>query len=142
MLRVCRTGKELSKAMLNKIVGFGIVGIIATLIDFASLFVLKSLLGVDVYIATTLAFALSLIFNYVASMKYVFVAKEGLTVRTQILIFLGTSVIGLLINQAVMYVGIEWLNMYYMLAKFFATGLTMVFNFVARQTLLEEKPKG
>lgn len=124
--------------MLNKIIGFGIVGIIATAIDFASLFLLKSVLGVDVYIATTIAFSLSLIFNYVASMKYVFVAKEGLSVKKQMVIFLVTSVIGLLINQAVMYVGIEWLHVYYMLAKFLATAVTMVFNFVARHLLLEK----
>ncbi|MBL1223875.1 GtrA family protein [Enterococcus sp. BWR-S5] len=124
--------------MLNKIIGFGIVGIIATAIDFASLFLLKSVLGVDVYIATTIAFSLSLIFNYIASMKYVFVAKEGLSVKKQMVIFLVTSVIGLLINQAVMYVGIEWLHVYYMLAKFLATAVTMVFNFVARHLLLEK----
>lgn len=124
--------------MLNKIIGFGIVGIIATAIDFASLFLLKSVLGVDVYVATTIAFLLSLIFNYVASMKYVFVAKEGLSVKKQMVIFLVTSIIGLLINQAIMYVGIEWLHVYYMLAKFLATAVTMVFNFVARHLLLEK----
>lgn len=124
--------------MLNKIIGFGIVGIIATAIDFASLFLLKSVLGVDVYVATTIAFSLSLIFNYVASMKYVFVAKEGLSVKKQMVIFLVTSIIGLLINQAIMYVGIEWLHIYYMLAKFLATAVTMVFNFVARHLLLEK----
>ncbi|WP_321385433.1 GtrA family protein [uncultured Enterococcus sp.] len=102
------------------------------------LFLLKSVLGVDVYIATTIAFSLSLIFNYIASMKYVFVAKEGLSVKKQMVIFLVTSVIGLLINQAVMYVGIEWLHVYYMLAKFLATAVTMVFNFVARHLLLEK----
>lgn len=125
--------------MLNKIIGFGIVGIIATAIDFASLFLLKSVLGVDVYVATTIAFSLSLIFNYIASMKYVFVAKEGLSVKKQLFIFLVTSIIGLLINQAVMYVGIEWLHIYYMLAKFLATAVTMVFNFVARHLLLENR---
>lgn len=127
-----------SLGMLNKIIGFGIVGIIATAIDFASLFVLKSLLGVNVYIAATVAFLLALVFNYAASMKYVFVAKEGLSVQRQVAIFLITAVIGLLINQAVMYAGIEWLGMYYMLAKFLATGITMVFNFVARHMLLEK----
>lgn len=123
--------------MLNKIIGFGIVGIIATVIDFASLFVLKSVLGVNVYIAATIAFILALIFNYVASMKYVFAAKEGLSVQRQVIIFFATAIIGWMINQAMMYVGIEWLGIYYMLAKFLATAVTMIFNFVSRHILLE-----
>ncbi|MCB5953237.1 GtrA family protein [Enterococcus sp. BWT-B8] len=129
--------KDITKFMLNKIIGFGIVGIIATVIDFASLFILRSVLGVDVYIAATIAFILALIFNYVASMKYVFVAKEGLSVQKQVVIFFVTAVIGWMINQAMMYVGIEWLGIYYMLAKFLATTVTMIFNFVSRHILLE-----
>lgn len=123
--------------MLKKIVNFGIVGVIATIIDFGVLFVLKSLCNVDVYIATTLAFIVSLIFNFVASMKYVFKAKEGMSVTKQCIVFVVTAVIGLGINEAIMYLCIEFLSLYYMIGKLLATCVVMVFNFVSRHLLLE-----
>lgn len=123
--------------MLKKIVNFGIVGVVATIIDFGVLFVLKSLCNVDVYIATTLAFIVSLIFNFVASMKYVFKAKEGMSVTKQCIVFVVTAVIGLGINEAIMYLCIEFLSLYYMIGKLLATCVVMVFNFVSRHLLLE-----
>lgn len=123
--------------MIKKIVNFGIVGVIATIIDFGVLFVLKSLCNVDVYIATTLAFIVSLIFNFVASMKYVFKAKEGMSVTKQCIVFVITAVIGLGINEAIMYLCIEFLSLYYMIGKLLATCVVMVFNFVSRHLLLE-----
>lgn len=123
--------------MLKKIVNFGIVGILATAIDFVLLFILTSGIKMDVYVAAGISFTVSLCFNFYASMKYVFVAKPEMTVMKQAVIFLITSLIGLLLNQLVMYVCIDTLGLYYLLAKGIATVLVMGFNFVARSMLLE-----
>lgn len=124
--------------MIKKILSFGVVGIIATIIDFLTLFVLKTGLGVNVYLATLLAFTISLLFNYFASMKYVFKAKEGLSIFKQTIIFLVTAILGMCINQVMMYLCIEFLNIFYMLAKVMATCVVMIFNFVSRYILLEK----
>ena len=124
--------------MIKKILSFGVVGIIATIIDFLTLFVLKTGLGVNVYLATLLAFTISLLFNYFASMKYVFKVKEGLSIFKQTIIFLVTAILGMCINQVMMYLCIEFLNIFYMLAKVMATCVVMIFNFVSRYILLEK----
>lgn len=126
--------------MIQKIVNFGLVGVFATVIDMVALYILTSLLGLDVYLSTPLAFSLGLIFNYIMSMKYVFKAKEGLTKQKQMVIFIITALIGLAINQAVMYIGTDLLQIdAYMLIKIVATGIVMVFSFVSRYVLLERK---
>lgn len=124
--------------MIKKIVSFGIVGIIATIIDFVLLFILKSGLHINVYIATTLSFTVALIFNFVASMKYVFKAKEGMSLLKQSVIFVMTAVAGLGINQLIMLICIEIFSIYYMIAKLLATCFVMIFNFVSRHYLIEK----
>lgn len=124
--------------MIKKIVSFGIVGIIATIIDFVLLFILKSGLHINVYIATTLSFTVALIFNFVASMKYVFKAKEGMSLFKQSVIFVMTAVAGLGINQLIMLICIEIFSIYYMIAKLLATCFVMIFNFVSRHYLIEK----
>lgn len=128
---------EKKRNIIEKLAKFGIVGVIATLIDFVILYLLKSLLGINVYISVSVAFAVSLLFNYLASMKYVFVAREGLTVSRQVFIFLSTAVAGLLLNELIMWICITFSGLYYMLGKVLATVVVMVFNYITRSVLLE-----
>ena len=58
---------------------FGVVGVVATVIDFGIMNLLHYGLGLNILIANTSGFIVSLIFNYVASMKYVFAHKEGMS---------------------------------------------------------------
>lgn len=133
------------KKLLEQIVKFGIVGALAFVIDYTVLFVLAHFLHIDPIIANTVSFTVSVIFNYLASMKYVFVGRKDQSKRKQFIIFVVLSVIGLGINNVTMWL----LNMvlkpfvpefYYMISKIFATGIVMVWNFVTRKIFLEEKP--
>ena len=67
--------------LLAQIMKFGVVGVIATVIDFGIMNLLHYGLGLNILIANTSGFIVSLIFNYVASMKYVFAHKEGMSRR-------------------------------------------------------------
>ena len=73
---------------------FGVVGVIATVIDFGIMNLLHYGLGLNILIANTSGFIISLIFNYLASMKYVFAHKEGMSRRREFIIFVVLSVIG------------------------------------------------
>ena len=86
----------------------------------------------------------SVIFNYIASMRYVFTHKEDMSRRREFIIFVVLSVIGLLINNAIMWAGVEllqwpeWLqNHAYLIVKIFATAVVMVWNFVTRKIFLD-----
>ena len=115
--------------LLAQIMKFGIVGVTATIIDFGIMNLLHYGLGLNILIANTSGFVVSLIFNYVASMKYVFAHKEGMSRRREFIIFVVLSVIGLALNAGL---GLE-AN----IAKICATALVMVYNFVTRKLFLE-----
>ena len=108
---------------------FGVVGVIATVIDFGIMNLLHYGLDLNILIANTSGFIISLIFNYLASMKYVFAHKEGMSRRREFIIFVVLSVIGLGLNDGL---GLE-AN----IAKICATALVMVYNFVTRKIFLE-----
>ena len=115
--------------LLAQIMKFGVVGVIATVIDFGIMNLLHYGLGLNILIANTSGFIVSLIFNYLASMKYVFAHKEGMSRRREFIIFVVLSGIVLTLNAGL---GLE-AN----IAKICATALVMVYNFVTRKIFLE-----
>lgn len=116
---------------------FGVVGVIATVIDFGVMNILYYGLGLDILIANTSGFVISLIFNYLASMKYVFAHKEGMSCRREFVIFVVLSVIGLVLNDGIVLALKSGLGLEANLAKICATALVMVYNFVTRKIFLE-----
>ena len=116
---------------------FGVVGVIATVIDFGIMNLLHYGLGLNILIANTSGFIVSLIFNYVASMKYVFAHKEGMSRRREFIIFVVLSVIGLALNDGIVLALNAGLGLEANIAKICATALVMVYNFVTRKIFLE-----
>ena len=122
--------------LLAQIMKFGVVGVIATVIDFGIMNLLHYGLGLNILIANTSGFIVSLIFNYVASMKYVFAHKEGMS-RREFIIFVVLSVIGLALNDGIVLALDAGLGLEANIAKICATALVMVYNFVTRKIFLE-----
>lgn len=123
--------------LVAQIMKFGVVGVIATVIDFGVMNILYYGLGLDILIANTSGFVISLIFNYLASMKYVFAHKEGMSRRREFVIFVVLSVIGLVLNDGIVLALKSGLGLEANLAKICATALVMVYNFVTRKIFLE-----
>ena len=122
--------------LLAQIMKFGVVGVIATVIDFGIMNLLHYGLGLNILIANTSGFIVSLIFNYVASMKYVFAHKEGMS-RREFIIFVVLSMIGLVLNDGIVLALNAGLGLEANIAKICATALVMVYNFVTRKIFLE-----
>jgi len=127
------------KKLLAQIVKFGIVGGTAFLIDYGLMIFLTEVFHVDYLISTTIAFSVAVVFNYFASMRYVFSHKEGLSRRREFIIFVTLSVIGLLLNDLFMWIGVDLFAIDYRITKIVVTFLVMVYNFVTRKILLDEK---
>ena len=60
------------KKLIAQFMKFGIVGVIAFLIDYGLMVALTEFFGVPYLISNTISFTVSVVFNYVASMRYVF----------------------------------------------------------------------
>ncbi len=125
------------KKLLGQIAGFGIVGIIATVIDFGIMNLLHYGCNVNILASNTAGFVVSVIFNYVASMKYVFSHRDGMSKRREFAIFVILSVIGLLLNDGIVLALNRGLALEANIAKICATALVMVYNFISRKLLLD-----
>ena len=122
--------------LFKQLFRFGIVGGIAFLIDFG-IFALLTHLGMHYLIAQIISFSISLAFNYVASIKWVFDAKKQ--TPKEIIIFVSLSVVGLGIYELLLFIGIDKLHFHELIVKLFATAVVMVFNFVTRKLIIEKK---
>ena len=129
---------EKIKHLIAQFVKFGVVGGISFVIDYGCMVLFTECFSIDYLISSTLSFIISVTFNYIASMKYVFGGKEGMSKRKEFIIFIVLSVIGLGINELLMWLGVEFAGVHYMITKIFATAVVMVFNFVTRKIFLED----
>ncbi|MBM6689297.1 GtrA family protein [Collinsella tanakaei] len=125
------------KHLLAQIMKFGVVGVIATVIDFGVMIFLTEVFGINPVASATVSFTVSVIFNYLASMRYVFSHREGMSRQREFVIFIILSVIGLAINDALMWVGTEMTPVDYRIVKVLATAVVMVWNFVSRKIFLD-----
>jgi putative flippase GtrA len=98
---------------------------------------LTELFGVNYLVSATISFTVSVIFNYLASMRYVFTHKEGLSRHHEFIIFVVLSVIGLLLNDLFMWFGTGLFGVSYLITKIIATAIVMVYNFITRKIFLD-----
>ena len=123
--------------LLAQIVKFGVAGVVAFFIDFGVLVFLTEVFGIDPVISATVSFTVSVVFNYLASMRYVFSHREGMSRKREFVIFVILSVIGLGINDVMMWAGTAYTAIDYRIIKIVATAVVMVWNFVTRKIFLE-----
>ena len=126
------------KKLILQLIKFGIVGVIAALIDFGVLMFLKELMHTDVLLASALSFSASVVVNYILSMLFVFQGAEK-DKSKEFVVFVALSIGGLLLNQLVMWIGAELLTAYYLWVKVFACIFVSTYNFVTRKIFLEKK---
>lgn len=129
----------LIKKIAQQFAKFGIVGVIAFLIDYGTMLALTEIFGIDYLISTTAGFIVALIFNYFASMRFVFKRREGMSRKKEFAIFVVLSVIGLWLNDVLMFASVDALGTDYRIAKIAVTAIISIYNFITRKLFLEEK---
>ena len=126
--------------MILQLIKFAIVGVIAAFVDVGVLVVLKEFLNIDVLIASAISFCVSVTVNYVLSMSFVFKSKKQSKVK-EFIIFVCLSVGGLGLNQLILWVGVNFTSIYYLIIKFMAMVIVPVYNFITRKIFLESKER-
>ncbi len=138
---------------LKEIVKFVFTGGVCFLIEYAALIVLKEWLHLPVVAATPLAFLISVVFNYLLCVKWVFPGAQEGSRKAQIG-FVVTSLMGLALNWIIMWAltalfgedrllftlfgaGVK----VYMVNKVAATGLVMVWNYFTKRYVLRKGDK-
>ena len=126
------------KELFFQIFRFAIVGVIAAIIDVGTLTFLKECLHIDVLLSSAISFSVSVVVNYILSMSFVFKGKKQNKVK-EFVIFILLSVGGLCLNQFIMWFGVKYIPVHYLVIKFSAMVFVPVYNFITRKLFLEEK---
>lgn len=116
---------------------FVIVGGTATVIDWAVYYVLYNFLHVPPLVANPLGFSVSVIYNYIASVKWVFDVNQEKSKKRMFIEFMIFSILGLLLSELLLWVFIDLISINAMISKIIATAIVMVFNFITRKIFLE-----
>lgn len=126
-----------TEKLLIQIFKFGIVGGIAFIIDYLSLIICKEVFHLNILLSAAIAFTISVIYNYIASVKWVFDVNKEKNEKTNFIIFIVLSIVGLIITEIIMWLGSDVMGISYLIVKIVATAIVMVFNFITRKMFLE-----
>ncbi len=127
----------LQSKLFKQLFRFGIVGGIAFVIDYSIMVLCKEVFHLSTLLSAGLGFTISVIFNYIASVKWVFDVNKKNSSTKQFILFIIFSVMGLGITELIMWFGEDILLISYLIVKIFATAVVMVFNFITRKMFLE-----
>ena len=129
--------KDNVRDLLIQIFKFVLVGVIATIIDFWFLYLFRDICNFSLMISNTLSFSISVIYNYIASKKFVFEVDKNKDSKKTFSIFVIFSIIGLGINNVLVYIFTNTFKIYYLISKVIATIVVMIFNFITRKKFME-----
>ena len=129
--------KLFKNELFNQIMKFGVVGGIAFIIDYICLIISKEIFELSVLLSAAIAFIISVIFNYILSIKWVFNVNKKIDQKKNFIIFIVLSIIGLILTEIIMWFGTDIIKISYLIVKIFATAIVMVFNFITRKMFLE-----
>eukprot|EP00004_Rigifila_ramosa_P023213 TRINITY_DN6483_c0_g1_i1.p1 TRINITY_DN6483_c0_g1~~TRINITY_DN6483_c0_g1_i1.p1 ORF type:complete len:161 (+),score=49.03 TRINITY_DN6483_c0_g1_i1:76-558(+) len=103
--------KEISrKKELVRFAKWLVVGAIGAVIDFSTLNLLVSLAGFHPYMANPFSFALAVVSNFILSRYWTFPESQKLPLLTQALQFFMVSMVGLLINQFIFMLALDFVS--------------------------------
>lgn len=125
--------------LFQQIIKFGIVGFLAFCVDYGILFLLTDIFYCNYLLSSAVAFSISTVFNYILSMKFVFVSKDNTNKIAEFSAFVLLSLIGVGITVLLMFVFVDFMSLHYLLAKILVTIIVMFYNFVTRKLFLEKR---
>lgn len=125
--------------LFKQIFKFVIVGGLSFVLDFILYYIFTRFMHLPEMLSQVMSFSLSLIFNYILSMKFVFEAKDNLKKHHEFMIFATLSVMGAGLNWLLFYIMFYQMGIDDLITKIVVAGVVMVFNFVTRKIFIEKK---
>ena len=142
---------EPRRTRLREAVRFVVTGGLCFLVEFAFLVLFRDTVGLDTLVAAALAFLISVALNYLLCVKWVF-GSAGAQKSAAQAGFLLTSVMGLLLNEGLMWLfrrlfGEDSVVLtvfgftvtMYMVNKALATLIVMIWNYITKRWILRKK---
>jgi putative flippase GtrA len=130
------SGRGAGSNVRREFVRYLLVGGFAFVCDTTTLFSLTQFLKVNYLISAPIGFAIGTLVNYVLSRKWVFQRRTVKSTTTEMTIFTLIGVVGLGLNELILWIFQAKLGIYYLFAKGVSGVTVFMWNFGARKVLL------
>ena len=112
------------------------VAVICLGVDTGTLFVLTEYAGIHYQISTFVGYSLGMVLNYLLSISWVFKTKRLTNRQVEFSIFIIIGLVGMVINQGIMWLCTDLLGVYFVLSRFISAGIGYTWKFIARKYIL------
>ena len=113
-----------------KFLKFGVVGILGMAVDFLITWLCKEKLQFDKYISNSIGFIIAASSNYFFNRVWTFQSTNSQVIK-EYSSFIVISIVGLGINNLIIYLLHEKMKLNFYIAKIIATGIVVLWNFFA-----------
>lgn len=124
------------RQFLRELLGYGAASVCALIVDVAVLWALVHFLSWGYLAAATTSFLVGAVVAYQLSTAIAFKEHRLTSRKTEFASFVAIGGIGLAVNAAVIFIGVNYLGLHYLIAKCVAAGFTFVCNFIMRRQIL------
>ena len=137
---------KFSRDYIIHFLSYVLVGGIATIVEWVFYYLFDVRMHIETHYAVALAFVISTFANWLAGRLLTYKNVEGMDLKKEILSIYGAAVIGLVLNEIIMYVILHFIfidanGLQKMIAKVVATGIVFFWNFFIRDLVIY-KDKG
>lgn len=126
--------------LLIQLTRYTIVGGLAFIVDFALLFILTEYIGLHYIASATCSFLAGLLVNYYISTAWVFESTIK-SKQIEFTLFALIGVLGLGLNDLLIWIFTEKCHIYYMFSKLITATLVYLWNFLGRKYLVFNKQR-
>ena len=137
---------EKIKELYNKykeILMYLIFGVLTTVVNIVSYFLLARILHIDTVVSTVIALILSILFAYITNKIFVFESKTN-TVKEllkEIISFFGCRAFTGILDVAFMYITVDVFNLNDMIMKIISNIVVIIVNYVFSKLIIFKKDK-
>lgn len=109
-----------------------VVGSLGTFLDIGFLYLFFDILGINLYLAVTLSFTIAFLNNFFLNKSWTFQSRSR-NYRKLMTKFFIVSMIGLILSIGLMFVMVDLIGIWHILAKILTSGVVVVWNFLANK---------
>ena len=137
---------EKIKELYNKykeILMYLIFGVLTTVVNIVSYFLLARILHIDTVASTVIALILSILFEYITNKIFVFESKTNTAkeLLKEIISFFGCRAFTGILDVAFMYITVEVFNLNDMIMKIISNIVVIIVNYIFSKLIIFKKDK-
>ena len=116
-----------------------LAGSLTFLADFLVLILLTEFAGFNYLWSNLVGVFVGIVVSYLLCIKWVFLNRRYNQVVLELPLFIITCLVGVLLNELMLWLLVEFGDVYYLTSKIIVTAVIFVFNFLLKKTLLFRK---